>query len=48
MTDENGRPYDVNEYKLEVSPVGVVLVRKESAQAKPTVEDKPSTKSEKS
>ena len=30
MTDERGRPYNPNEYKLEVSPVGVVLVRRDT------------------
>ena len=36
MTDESGQPYSASEYKLEVTPAGVVLVRKDSTQSKAT------------
>ena len=49
MTDDNGQPYNPDEYKLEVSPVGVVLVRKDAAATKTKGgSDKPSTESKKS
>ncbi len=32
MTDEQGRPYSADEYRLEVSPVGVVLVRRGASE----------------
>ena len=55
MTDERGRPYNPNEYKLEVSPVGVVLVRRDtgptssSSSSRQTADaDKPATSTGKS
>ena len=54
MTDERGRPYNPNEYKLEVSPVGVVLVRRDtgpttsSSSRQTTDSDKPATSTGKS